>query len=175
MNNKKVTRLIYIVSTAVLALVVLLYNLPQAKNIPAFAKYLPQLHACINATCFILLLLSLRAIKQKKVDLHKKLNLTAFALSALFILSYVTYHSFGIETSFPADNPLRPLYFFILVSHIILATIVLPLVLLSFYKAIKGDITGHKKITKWSMPIWIYVTFTGVVVYLMISPYYNFQ
>jgi len=174
MDKKKVTRLIYIVSTAVLALVVLLYNLPQAENIPAFAKHLPKLHACINATCFVLLLISLKAIKQKKVELHKKLNLTAFGLSALFILSYVTYHSFGIETSFPTENPLRPLYFFVLVSHIILATIVLPLVLLSFYKAIKGDIVGHKKITKWSMPVWIYVTFTGVVVYLMISPYYTF-
>jgi putative membrane protein len=173
MDNKKITRLIYIVSAAVLGLVVLLYNLPQAENIPAFVKYLPKLHASINATCFVLLLISLRAIKQNKVDLHKKLNLTAFTLSALFILSYVTYHSFGIETKFPADNPLRPLYFFILVSHIILATIVLPLILLSFHKAIVGDIPAHKKITKWSMPIWIYVTFTGVVVYFMISPYYT--
>ena len=173
MDNKKATRLIYIVSAAVLGLVVLLYNLPQAEYIPQFVKYLPKLHASINATCFILLIFSLRAIKQNKVDLHKKLNLTAFTLSALFILSYVTYHSFGIETKFPVDNPLRPLYFFILVSHIILATLVLPLILLSFHKAIIGDIHAHKKITKWTMPIWIYVTFTGVVVYLMISPYYN--
>lgn len=173
MDNKKATRLIYIVSVAVLGLVVLLYNLPQAEYIPQFVKYLPKLHASINATCFILLIFSLRAIKQNKVDLHKKLNLTAFTLSALFILSYVTYHSFGIETKFPVDNPLRPLYFFILVSHIILATLVLPLILLSFHKAIIGDIHAHKKITKWSMPIWIYVTFTGVVVYLMISPYYS--
>ena len=173
MDNKKATRLIYIVSAAVLGLVVLLYNLPQAEYIPQFVKYLPKLHASINATCFILLIFSLRAIKQNKVDLHKKLNLTAFTLSALFILSYVTYHSFGIETKFPVDNPLRPLYFFILVSHIILATLVLPLILLSFHKAIIGAIHAHKKITKWSMPIWIYVTFTGVVVYLMISPYYS--
>jgi len=174
MDNTKATRLIYIISAAVLGLVILLYNLPQAETIPGFVKHLPKLHATINATCFVLLLISLRAIKQNKVELHKKLNLTAFALSALFILSYVTYHSFGIETKFPADNPLRPLYFFVLVSHIILATIVLPLILLSFHKAITGDIAAHKKITKWSMPIWIYVTFTGVVVYLMISPYYNF-
>ena len=174
MDNTKATRLIYIISAAVLGLVVLLYNLPQAETIPEFVKHLPKLHATINATCFVLLLISLRAIKHKKVELHKRLNLTAFALSALFILSYVTYHSFGIETKFPVDNPLRMLYFFVLVSHIILATIVLPLILLSFYKAITGDIVAHKKITKWSMPIWIYVTFTGVVVYLMISPYYNF-
>ncbi len=174
MNNKKVTCIIYIISAAILVLIVLLYNLPQAENIPAFVKHLPKLHASINGICFILLLISLRAIKQNKVDLHKKLNLTAFTLSALFILSYVTYHSFGIETKFPAENPLRPLYFFILVSHIVLATLVLPLILLSFHKAIIGDIPAHKKITRWSMPIWIYVTFTGVVVYLMISPYYNF-
>ncbi|MDG1396126.1 MAG: DUF420 domain-containing protein [Flavobacteriales bacterium] len=173
MNNKKATRIIYGTSAAVLGLVVLLYNLPQAQNIPEFVKHLPKLHASINATCFVLLLLSLRAIKQKKTELHKNLNLTAFALSSLFILSYVTYHSFGIETSFPADNPIRPLYLFILISHIVLASIVLPLVLLSFYKAITGDIQGHKKVTKWSMPIWIYVTLTGVLVYLMIAPYYS--
>lgn len=174
MDNTKATRLIYIASVAVFALVVLLYNLPQAEHIPEFAKYLPTLNACINATCFVLLLISLRAIKQKNVELHKKLNITAFALSAVFILSYVTFHSFGVETFYPSENPLRPLYIFILVSHIVLAAIVLPLILLSFLKAIKGDIVAHRKITKWSMPIWIYVTFTGVLVYLMISPYYNF-
>ena len=174
MNNKKASVLIYSISAAVLGLVILLYNLPQAQNIPAFVKHLPKLHASVNATCFVLLLLSLRAIKQKKTELHKNLNLTAFALSSVFILSYVTYHSFGIETSFPTENALRPVYLFILISHIILATLVLPMVLLSFYKAITGDISGHKRITKWSMPIWIYVTFTGVVVYLMIAPYYTF-
>jgi len=174
MENNKVSKLIYIISFVVFALVVLLYNLPQADHLPTFITYLPKLNATLNGTCFILLLISLNAIKKKNVVLHKKLNITAFLLSALFLLSYVTFHSFGIETFFPSDNPLRGLYFFILISHIILAAVVLPLILLSFYKGFKGEIKEHKRITRWSMPIWLYVTLSGVIVYLMISPYYNF-
>ena len=87
MDNKKATRLIYIVSAAVLGLVVLLYNLPQAEYIPQFVKYLPKLHASINATCFILLIFSLRAIKQNKVDLHKKLNLTVTFIHTIHVMN----------------------------------------------------------------------------------------
>lgn len=174
MDNKKASKIIYIASIAVFALVVILYNLPQAEHIPSFAKYLPTLNASINAICFVLLLASLAAIKKNNILLHKKLNITAFALSAIFILSYVTFHSFGIETIYPKTDALRPLYLFILLTHIVTAAIVLPLVLFSFQKALIGDLVAHRKISKWTMPIWIYVTFTGVVVYLMISPYYNF-
>jgi putative membrane protein len=95
-------------------------------------------------------------------------------LSSLFLISYVIFHAFGVETRFPADNPLRPYYLTILISHIILAAVVLPMVLLSFYRGLTGQIEAHKRITRWSMPIWLYVTTTGVVVYLMISPYYPF-
>jgi putative membrane protein len=174
MKYKHASKIIYSISIAVLALVVLLYNLPQAKQIPTFIKYLPTLNACINGTCFILLISSLIAIKQKKINLHKKLNITSFVLSAIFILSYVTFHSYGIETFYPKTEPLRPLYLLILITHIITAAIVLPLVLFSFYKALAGDIESHRKISKWTMPVWLYVTLTGVIVYIMISPYYNF-
>lgn len=106
--------------------------------------------------------------------MHRKLNIAACVLSTIFLLSYVTFHSFGVETKFPADNPLRPVYLSILISHIILAAIVLPLVLLSLYRGLTNQVDSHKKITRWSYPIWLYVTITGVVVYLMISPYYQF-
>jgi putative membrane protein len=108
------------------------------------------------------------------VTLHKRLNIAAFLLSALFIASYVTYHYMAQETPFPTGNPVRPLYLFILSSHIILAAIVLPLILLSFYHGLKNNVEKHRKLTRWSFPIWLYVTVTGVVVYLMISPYYQF-
>jgi putative membrane protein len=129
----------------------------------------------LNGTTTLLLILSLYFIKRKNIAMHKKLNITALChFQPIFLLSYVAFHAFGVETRFPADNPLRPLYLTILISHIILAAFVLPLVLLSLYRGLTNQITSHKKITRWAYPIWLYVTTTGVIVYLMISPYYKF-
>lgn len=173
-SDVRVFRWILGVSIAVFLAVVVLYNLPKASYIPGFVRSLPLLNATINATCSILLLISLYQIKRKDIELHKKLNIATFLLSALFLLSYVTFHSFGVETKFPLDNPARPVYLFILLTHIVLAAIVLPLVLLSFFYGLKNDVQKHRKLTRWSFPIWLYVTVTGVVIYLMISPYYTF-
>lgn len=174
MNDKKVFRLIMVLSVVVFAVVVVLYSLPKQDNIPDWAKFLPTLNASLNGTCSVLLLISLWAIKNKKISLHKQLNITTFLLSSLFLVSYIVFHSFGVETKFPADNPMRPLYLFILVTHIILAAIVLPLVLISFYFGLTDKIVQHRKVSKFTFPVWLYVTVTGVVVYLMISPYYQF-
>jgi putative membrane protein len=173
-NEKKILRGIYILSAVVFLLVLILGMLPRAESIPPFVKYLPKLNALINGTCSILLVISFYFIRQKQVAIHKKLNIITFILSSVFLLSYVTFHSYGIETKFPAGNPLRPLYLSILISHILLAAIVLPLVLLSFYYGLTGKFKSHRRLTRWSFPIWLYVTVTGVIVYLMISPYYGF-
>lgn len=174
MNDKSIFKIIIGLSVIVFGVIVILYNLPKAEAIPSFVKYLPTLNACINATCTALLLISYNAIRNKKVVLHKALNITTFILSALFLVSYILFHSFGIETKFPTENVMRPLYLFILLTHILLAAVVLPLVLVSFYFGLTGQIAKHRKATRWSFPIWLYVTSTGVLVYLMISPYYNF-
>ena len=163
-----------ILSVVVFAVVVVLYSLPKQDNIPDWAKWLPTLNASLNGTCSVLLLTSLWAIKNKRISLHKQLNITTFLLSSVFLVSYIVFHSFGVETKFPADNPIRPLYLFILVTHIILAAIVLPLVLVSFYLGLTDKIAQHRKVSKFTFPVWLYVTVTGVVVYLMISPYYQF-
>ncbi len=173
-NEKKILRGIFILSGIILVAIIILGMLPQADHIPPFVPFLPKLNALLNATCSVLLIISLYQIKRKNIALHKKINLITFILSSIFLLSYVIFHSFGIETKFPADNPLRPLYLSILLSHILLAAIVLPLVLLSFYYGLSNKIKSHKKLTRWSFPIWLYVTVTGVIVYLMISPYYQF-
>ncbi|MBL7914879.1 MAG: DUF420 domain-containing protein [Bacteroidia bacterium] len=173
-NEKAIMRGIFVLSGVIFIAVVVLGMLPQAEHIPPFVKYLPKLNALINATCSVLLIISLYHIKNKNVIMHKKLNLLTFVLSSIFLLSYVTFHSFGVETKFPADNPIRPLYLTILISHIILAALVLPMVLISFYFGLSNKVAAHRKIAKWSFPIWLYVTITGVIVYLMISPYYQF-
>ncbi|MBI2269945.1 MAG: DUF420 domain-containing protein [Bacteroidetes bacterium] len=175
MSDRAVFRIVFGVSVFVFITVVVLNKklIPPPSTIPVVVYQLPKLHAFLNGTCSILLVCSFMAIRRKKIALHKKLNITAFFLSSLFLLSYITYHYMAGDTAFPKDNPLRPVYLFILISHIILAAGVLPLILLSFYRGLQGQIDKHRKLTRWSFPVWLYVTVTGVVVYLMISPYYT--
>jgi putative membrane protein len=174
MTDKRVFQIILTLSVVVFAVVAVLYQFPKAAQIPAWAQQLPRLNALINGTCSILLLCSLAAIRKKNIPLHKKLNITTFGLSALFLVSYIVFHSFGVETSFPKDNPIRPVYLLILISHIVLAAAVFPLVLTSFYLGLGGNVELHKRVSRFTYPVWLYVTVTGVVVFLMISPYYSF-
>lgn len=174
MKDKSVFKIILALSVVVFGVVVTLYSLPKQDFIPEWAKQLPLLNATINGTCSVLLVTSLVCIKNKQVQWHKRLNITTFVLSSLFLVSYIIFHSFGVETKFPADNPVRPFYLVILLTHILLAAIVLPLVLVSFYFGLTGKIEKHRKVSKFTFPIWLYVTVTGVVVYMMISPYYQF-
>ena len=189
-NDKTVFKIVLGVS-ALICVVVVILNLkliPVPDTFPAFIYKLPMLNAFLNGSCSVLLIASLWAIKKRNIELHKKLNLTAFLLSSLFLISYVTAHYFIPDTKFGDVNHneileqtelamvsgIRPIYLVILLSHIFLAVIVLPMILLSFYYALKDDRVKHKKITRFSYPIWLYVTVTGVVVYLMIAPYYNY-
>jgi putative membrane protein len=175
-QDKFYFRIVLVLSIIVFLLVVLLNEkvLPKPFNTPSMVYVLPKLNAFINGTCALLLMLSLYFIKQKNISAHKKINITAFILSAVFLVSYVIFHYFVDDTTFPKDNPLRPLYLGILIPHIILAALVLPLVLLSFYHGIKMNVEKHKKLVRFSYPIWLFVTISGVIVYLMISPHYKF-
>lgn len=189
-QDKLIFRFIIGVSIFVFLVVVILNKkiLPVPAVLPSFTYYLPMLNAVLNGTCSILLLLSLYFIKQKNIVMHKRINITAFILSSLFLVSYIIFHYLAPETKYGdlngdhivseaekmAAGSLRYVYYTILISHIILAAIVLPLVLFSFNFALQNQILRHKKIVRWTWPIWFYVTVTGVVVYLMISPYYQF-
>lgn len=189
-NDKTVFKIVLSVSVLICIVVVVLNQklIPVPDSFPDFIYKLPMVNAFLNGTCSLLLIASLWAIKKRNIQLHKKLNLTAFLLSALFLISYVTAHYFIPDTIFGDINHdhildpeeeiavgnLRPIYLMILLSHILLAVVVLPLILLSFYYALKDDRVKHKKTTRFSYPIWLYVTITGVVVYWFISPYYNY-
>lgn len=189
-NDKTVFKIVLAVSLLICIVVVVLNQklIPVPDTFPAFIYKLPLLNAFLNGSCSVLLIASLWAIKKRNIELHKKLNLTAFLLSSLFLISYVTAHYFIPDTKFgdvdhngileefelAAVSGIRPIYLVILLSHIFLAVIVLPMILLSFYYALKDNRVKHKKITRFSYPIWLYVTLTGVVVYALISPYYNY-
>jgi putative membrane protein len=167
-------RLIWIISVVIFLVVLILSCLPRSKDIPEWVPFLPSINAFLNGCTFVILLFSYYYIRKKKISIHRRLNIAASILSVLFLICYVTFHSFGVETKFPTDNPLRPVYLIILSTHIILAAVVLPLVLLSLYRGLTMHVISHRKITRWSFPIWLYVTLSGVIVYLMISPYYKF-
>lgn len=175
-SDKTFFRIALVLSIVVFVLVVLLNKrvLNPPTEFPDFIYRLPLLHAIINGTCAVLLVLSLRAIKAKNIARHKALNITTFGLSALFLISYVVYHFFVPETTFGGEGIIRYGYYIILITHIILAAVVLPLILLSFWYALNQKIDKHRKIVRFTFPIWLYVAVTGVIVYLMISPYYSF-
>jgi putative membrane protein len=179
MTERNIFRLILTLSVIVFSVVALLQSnlvniFPDKSVIPSWVFLLPTLNAIINGTCSILLLLSLFFIKRKEIAIHKRLNITTFILSSLFLVSYIIFHSTGIKTTYGGTGVIRYVYYFILITHIILAAIVLPLVLLSFYRGLQMQVERHKKLVRWSYPIWLYVTVSGVLVYLMISPYYPF-
>ena len=133
-------------------------------------SFLPPIYASINGLTALLLVSALIAIKNNKRRLHEGLMKTAIACSLLFLVMYVAYHMTSDPTSY--EGPVATLYFSILISHILLSIIVIPLVLISYVRAFLGEYESHKKIVKFAYPIWLYVAVTGVIVYIMISPYY---
>ena len=161
---------INIVSIAIPVVVALLFGI-RLPNVEALT-FLPPIYASINGITAVLLIAALLAIKNKKVSLHENLMKTAIACSLFFLLMYVAYHMTSDPTPFGGEGAIKYIYYFILISHILLSIIVIPLVLHSYVRAYLKDYAAHKKIVKYAYPVWLYVAVTGVIVYMMISPYY---
>jgi len=169
MLNKTV---INILSVAIPVAVAVLLGLRFKVNLGEWTKSLPHLNAIINTLTSIFLVAGLVFIKQKNIRMHQTMMLASFTLGSLFLVTYVLYHFSNESTVYP-DNGLRPLYLFILISHITLSIGVVRFVLLALFYAMQKDFVKHKKMTKIAYPVWLYVSVTGVIVYLMISPYYT--
>ncbi|MDC0177424.1 DUF420 domain-containing protein [Polaribacter sp.] len=134
--------------------------------------FLPPIYASLNGLTAIILIAAVIAIKKGNRKLHEQLNTFAIACSLLFLLLYIAYHMTSDSTKFGGEGVLKYIYYFILITHIILSVIVIPFVLTTYMRAKLGKFPAHKKIAKITFPLWLYVAITGVVVYLMISPYY---
>lgn len=132
---------------------------------------LPALNALLNSTSTVLLLFGYKAIRNRDFSRHMKFNLTAFVTSTFFLISYVIYHNFHGSTPFTGEGIIRPFYFFILVSHIILSALVMPMILTSFYLAFSGKLTLHRKVSKITLPVWLYVSVTGVIIFFVLRAY----
>ncbi|MBL4707184.1 MAG: DUF420 domain-containing protein [Flavobacteriales bacterium] len=171
-SQSKLKPIILILSIVVPVLVAILYMLPKNFEVGDEVYYLPMFNAFINGSTFFILLFALGAIKNKNIQLHQKLMTTALVLSVLFLLSYVTYHALTESTPYGGEGIIKGIYLVILLTHIALSIAVVPLVLVTFSRALSQKFDKHKKIARITLPIWLYVTLTGVIVYLMIVPYY---
>ena len=170
MANNKYGIWIKIVSLLIPVVVAILFTV-RIPNVESLSV-LPPIYASINALTALLLVLALRAIKSGKRSLHERLMKTCIALSLIFLVMYIAYHMTSDPTPFGGEGFIAYVYYFILISHIILSIVLIPMVLTSYVRAIQSQFDPHKKIAKITFPIWLYVAVTGVVVYLMISPYY---
>ena len=168
-ENNKYGIWIKIISVAIPVVVAILFGVRVDYELPIF---LPPIYSSLNALTAVLLVLALVAIKSKKIKLHQRLMQTCIALSLFFLVMYIAYHMTTDPTTFGGEGYVKSLYFFILISHIILSIALIPLVLISYVRAFQEEFPAHRKISKITFPIWLYVAVTGVVVYLMISPYY---
>jgi uncharacterized membrane protein YozB (DUF420 family) len=137
-----------------------------------FYSVLPHLNACLNASSFLLLVSGYYFIRHGRVTAHRNCQLAALTASILFLISYVTYHQHHGTTRFTGQGIARPIYFTILTSHTILAAVIVPLVIITLRRAFRGDFMRHRAIARWTLPIWLYVSVTGVLVYVMLYHLY---
>lgn len=137
-----------------------------------FISYLPHLNACLNATSAILLFSGYSFIRAGRIAPHRICQIAAFIVSSVFLTSYLTYHYYHGATRFPGTGLSRPIYFTILTSHTILAVVIVPLIIITFYRAFRQDFVRHRKIARVTLPLWLYVSITGVIVYLMLYQIY---
>jgi len=172
-NESKVKGWIVLISILIPVVVAILLFMPTKVDLGSdWVYFLPHLNAVINSAATIALIAGVIFIKQEKLGLHRASMTVAFGLGAIFLVSYVIYHATAESTSFGGEGWIRPLYYTLLISHIILAAVALFPILFAYYYGHTDQREKHRKVVKYAFPIWLYVTVTGVIVYLMVSPYY---
>jgi len=171
-NDNVVKWFIGVVSLVVFLVIALLPKIHLGIQLPFNPHIFATLNAVINSTVSLLLIVAYILVRQKKYEAHKKVMLTAIVLSAFFLITYIAHHLFAGETKFGGQGAPRTFYLVLLASHIILATVILPVILFTAYQSLTGEYAKHKKWARYTFPLWLYVSVTGVIVYLLISPYY---
>jgi len=170
LNDKTIN----IVAVAIPVAVVVLLGLPVKLDLGSWTNTLPHINGLINSLTSLFLVIAFAAIRRKNISLHRTCMLICVVLGLLFLVAYILYHLTHHSTRYEGTSPYNYVYYFLLITHILLAAVVVYFVLKALYYAFNNDFERHKKVVKWAYPIWLYVSVTGVLVYLMISPYYKF-
>ena len=172
-KNTKNEKLVNVLSIAIPVAVAILIGIRTKIDLGAWTKILPHVIGLLNTTTSITLIAGFIFIKNKNIIMHRRMMSLSFIQGSLFLVLYILYHVSNASTSYGGDGILKSIYYVLLISHISLSIGVVWFVLRAVYYALSGQIVAHKKIVKWTFPLWLYVSVTGVIVYLMISPYYN--
>ncbi|GAB3169911.1 DUF420 domain-containing protein [Telluribacter humicola] len=172
-KSPKYNKLINIVAVLIPVVVAVLLGIRQKVDLGEWTRVLPHLNGVINTLTSVLLVAGWYFVRKGNVDAHRRSMTGAFVLGSLFLVSYVLYHLSNESTAFGGEGLIRPVYYFLLISHIVLSVVVVWFVLRAVYFAFSNQIAEHRKAVKWALPIWLYVSVTGVIVYLLISPYYQ--
>ena len=172
-NDKQARILILTVSFVVFSVVALLAKIKVDVDLGFDVHILAKCNAIINSCVSVLLLAGYITVRQKNFLAHKRIMLTAIVLSVLFLVCYISYHLLTGDTVYGGSGITRYIYLFILITHIVLAAVILPFILFTAYHSLSGEYAKHKKIARYTWPLWLYVSVTGVIVYIMIAPYYN--
>jgi len=169
-SAKKYNKWIVILSIIIPVIIAVLFTvkIPNAEPL----TFLPPIYAGMNAVTALILIAAVVAIKKKDKKVHEYFMKSAILFSVLFLLLYIAYHMTSDATSYGGDGTIKYIYYFILITHILLSIVVIPFVLITYVRAITNDFERHKKIARYTFPLWLYVAVSGVVVYIMISPYY---
>jgi len=172
-NDRMAKLLIYLVSAIVFITIVILGRV-QVQTDGSFDVHIfARINAVINSAVSLLLVAALIAVKSKKYKLHRNIMLTSIVLSSLFLVSYIFHHLFAGDTRFGGEGPIRYIYYIILITHIFLAAIILPFILFTAYRGLITEWPRHRRLARITWPVWLYVSVSGVLVYLLISPYYS--
>ena len=172
-NDSKAKKLIWTFSIFVFVAITALSRVKLEVDLGFDLHLFAKINAILNTCVAILLIAALAAVKARKYEAHKRMMITAMMLSILFLISYICHHLFTGETRFGGGGMEKTIYYIILFTHIPLAGLILPFILFTAYRALTGDWSRHKKLARITWPIWLYVAITGVIVYVMISPYYT--
>ncbi len=171
-KKPKYERIINVLAIAIPVAVAVLLGIRQKIDLGEWTKVLPHVIGVINSLTAVLLLLGFYFIKNKNLTAHRQTMTAAFLLGAVFLVCYILYHVSNESTPYGGQGFVRPVYYFLLISHILLSIVVVWFVLRAVYFGYTNQILQHRKAVKWALPIWLYVSISGVIVYLMISPYY---
>jgi putative membrane protein len=169
--EKKLNKIAWVITAAVLLLVVMMRKIKIETSIDF--SFLPAVYSSLNAVTAVILMAGLYLIKQKKVELHRKAMSLSVLTSLLFLLGYVLYHMTTPETKYGGEGAMRYVYFFLLITHVVLAAVIFPFILFTFIRAYTGFFDRHRQMARWVYWVWLYVALTGPVLYFMISPYYQ--
>ena len=172
-NDKQARLLILTVSFVVFVAVALLSKFKLQVDLGFDVHIFAAANAVINSVVSVLLIMAFVAVKGKRYEQHKRIMLWAMAMSVLFLVSYIAHHLLAGETKYGGTGAMKGIYYFILATHIPLAAVILPFILFTAYRGLTGEFTNHRKLAKYTWPLWLYVSITGVLVYLFISPYYH--